>query len=260
MAHIRNYFIIVTTLAVAGASGVIAGLTASLPPAAPTTATTTGIATGPGTGTGTGTGGGPTSPGSGVAETNPADGCSFDNNQAVLPPGVVGAGADSGNKFFLNDFNAYRTANGLPTLTQPTVDQTGSVGYFTTTGATVFNVAQGRLDDMNSNHYIGVVNSRGLDISQELTADHIPFTSAAMIVFKGCLSGNPLTYNDALQAWAANPTTAAALNNPNWTDVSYQLDFVGTKQVPGQTIGNTSTTGYYLIAVVFRQGPPNVKP
>jgi uncharacterized protein YkwD len=211
MATIRNVFIFVTSLAIAGASGVVAGLTAVQQKAPTTSAVTTAtVSTVP-----TNPVQPPPSGSSGAVTTNPDDGC---------PVGGPVAGS-----FLPTLINNYRTSKGLSSLPYD----------FTKLGG----IAQSRVTDMVNNNYVGVINSKGQDITTEMSADKVPFSNAALIVFKGCL-GNPASNNVSLNAWLANPTTAAALNNPNWDD----MDYGSTYQVTSPGL-----KGYYLETLVFRK-------
>jgi hypothetical protein len=245
MATIRNYFIIVTTLAVAGAAGVMSGLTASLPPvttSAITTTTTTTTTTSPAPP--------PSNSFGGVATTNPDTGCSLAGN-----PISFGFRFSNDPASFATAFNFYRSNVGLSTLNQPPPEpgcnSTLCSIYVSKTGG-FFNLAGSRLADMIQNNYVGVVNTSGQDIATEMAADGIPFKNAGLIVFQGCLFGVPVVYDNAIDAWLANPASSVVMQNPNWTDYQYAIQAVNT----GKTGGNGGNgTGYYLIVVVFRQAP-----
>jgi uncharacterized protein YkwD len=125
--------------------------------------------------------------------------------------------------------NNFRASQGLPVIPVDTLQ-------------TVLSVAQARVGDMASFGYVGTINTLGQDISTELKADGLAFFVAGLDVFKGCLGSSPDNMV-ALNDWLANPSTAAAINNPNWTSMSFGETAIVTDLSTG--------VGYYLIAVVF---------
>jgi hypothetical protein len=103
------------------------------------------------------------------------------------------------------------------------------------------------VNDMQQNHFVGLVDSTGQDITQYAQANGVQFTNIAMLIYAGCPgNGNQLNGNNVIQAWLANPTCAAVLNYPNWTDIDYASGFY-TSGTPN------AQSGYWLEVVVFRQ-------
>jgi hypothetical protein len=107
------------------------------------------------------------------------------------------------------------------------------------------DIAAARLSDMLTKHFAGVINSRDQDIANELDARQVPFSSAAILVFKGYL-GDPPDQRTAIAAWAKEPITSAVLDNPAWDDIGFASRHVVTSRAGEQM-------GYYLQVVIFRQ-------
>jgi uncharacterized protein YkwD len=197
MATIRNYMIFVTATVLAASAGVVAGLTAVQQPT-PTATTPTTPSTTPTT---------PTTPVTPPVSTSPGSG-TFTNSAGPCP-------SEKSNPAngFPDPVNAYRQSIGLPQLK-----------------ATLPNsYADSRINDMLQNNYVGLVNTKGQDISTQLASNGVKFNSAAMLVWKGCLNGDYRTaINDLLQ----NPTTAASLNYSGWTGFTFEAKFANpsTKQ------------------------------
>jgi hypothetical protein len=141
-------------------------------------------------------------------------------------PCVAGA-VVNGN--LLATFQNYRTSIGIPVANNV---------------PSLAGTAQARLTDMVTNNYVGPINSQGQDITTELASKGVSFTSAGLLIYKGCL-GNPADQNNAIVAWLADPSSAALLNNPNWNDCDVATTFV--------ILNPSAGTGYYLNVIVLRQ-------
>jgi uncharacterized protein YkwD len=217
MITIRNIVVFVGTLAASGLAGSYVGLlptqqdSAANPPASSQF-----VSTGdsnlrlqaPRNGSGSG--------GGGVVQWNIGEGCPLGGDVSDALPAAI---------------HHHRRAQKL----QPVGCDSGELS----------EIAAARLGDMLARHYVGVINSRGQDIATELNARHVPFSSAAIIVFKGCL-GDPADNHRAIEAWKGDPSTRAVLNNPTWYDFGFASTPVVTSRVGGQK-------GYYLQVVIFRK-------
>lgn len=138
--------------------------------------------------------------------------------------------------------NRYRVARFL----QP-------IAFHVDSNKDIDDVAITRRADMYDNSYVGLINTKGQNIEEELkdkTKDsgQQKFSSVGLLVFKGdigCGEGSTQTgnanYDHLVKAWAKDPYCKTILLNPNFANGGAAGGFIYV----------TTSSGYFLSAVVL---------